>query len=133
VKAKEEEFKPKMSVSVVSPWNMKSDEADLFEKRARDLEKHQQVYGESDHNKIMKEIQTRGKHPIGDPYRYGTSDYKDLHLQHIGKIKPAYHQSPDFPLHVAGNKDDVKVRPYPMIDSKNYNTDGKKALLAKEG
>ncbi len=90
-KAKEEVYKPKLSVSVVSPWNMKSDEADLFANRARDLEKHQAVYGESDHSKIMKEIQTRGKHPMGDRLRNGTGEYKDLHLQHINKIKPAYH------------------------------------------
>ena len=75
----------------------------------------------------------RGKYPDADKYRYGTSQYKDLELQHVSRIKPAYHQSPDFPLHVAGNKDDVKVRPYPIIDRKNFNTEGKQAMMAKEG
>lgn len=40
VAADEEVYKPKINVSVVSPWNMKSGEKDLFENRARDLEKH---------------------------------------------------------------------------------------------
>ena len=32
--------KPKLNVAVVSPWNMKSEEKDIFEKRNRDLERH---------------------------------------------------------------------------------------------
>jgi len=69
VAAKEEVYKPKLSVSVVSPWNMKSDEADLFAKRQRDIEKHEAVYGESDHSKLMKPWDQKGKSPYGDRLR----------------------------------------------------------------
>jgi len=54
VAADEQVYKPNINVSVVSPWNMKSGEKDLFENRARDLEKHNAIYGESDHSKLYK-------------------------------------------------------------------------------
>lgn len=103
VKADEEVYKPKINVSVVSPWNMKSDEKGLFEKRARDLERHEKIYGES--TKERKLWLHKGSSELTRKMLNQSLDYKDLELQHIKKIMPAFHESNDFPLKVAGNVD----------------------------
>ena len=133
VAADEEVYKPKMDVSVVSPWNMKSDEANLFDNRARDLAKHEAIYGESDHSKPYKYWDQKGKNELAAKLSGQSTEYKDLLIQHVNKIKPAYHQSPDVPLAVAGNKDTYDPKPYPVLDRVRKETEAKDMINARSG
>lgn len=57
---------------------MKSDEGDLFEKRARDLERHERIYGESVAQRKLWEV--KGKSDYSKRMLNQSLDYKDLDL-----------------------------------------------------
>lgn len=101
-------------MSINSPWNMKSDHADYFNRQV-DSEKHNKIYGQSTKELVL--FKGKGRDEKARRMLSQSVEYKDLELHHLNKIKPAFHESYDFPLNGAGNRDPKKPRPYPVLQT----------------
>lgn len=96
---------------------MKSDEKDLFEKRQKDIERHQKIYGESNKERIM--WSSKGKSDLTRKMLNQSLDYRDLDLHHLNKIKPAFHESNDTPMGGPGLKEERVSKPFPVMVRKS--------------
>ncbi len=86
---------------------MKSGEKDLFEVRQKDKERHEKIYGESTEQR--KEIEKKGRTQNSAKMTSQSTEFRDLDIQHLNKIKPAFYESYDNPMHGPGNHTDIVV------------------------
>ena len=86
---------------------MKSGEKDLFEVRQKDRERHEKIYGESTEQR--KEIEKKGRTQNSAKMTSQSTEFKDLDIQHLNKIKPAFYESYDTPLNGPGNRSELVV------------------------
>lgn len=108
---------------------MKSDEKDMFEKRQKDIERHQKIYGESDKERIM--WGTKGKSNLTRKMLSQSMDYKDLIIPSVKKVKPAFHESNDTPLGGVGNKEEKQEKAFPVMNRKSTRGSMKELVIEK--